>query len=47
MKKKENENEIEEQKKNEIGIDNGAEFKNKKFISFCEENKIKLIHGLP
>ena len=31
----------------EIGTDNGAEFKNKKFVSFCEENKIKLIHGLP
>ena len=28
----------------EIGIDNGAEFTNKKFISFCEENNIKLIH---
>ena len=32
---------------NEIGTDNGAEFKNKKFISVCEENEINLIHGLP
>ena len=31
----------------EIGTDDGAEFTNKKFISFCEENNIKLIHWLP
>ena len=30
----------------EICTDNGADFTNKNFISFCEENKIKLMHGL-
>ena len=31
----------------ELASDNGAEFKNKIFNNFCEENNIKFVHGVP